>query len=41
MSRYMNGKSSSHEGQNPIVPKPEMLDFDFPEDALYSQHVGV
>lgn len=40
MSRYMNGKSSSQEGKTPIVPKPEMLDFDFPEDALYSQHVG-
>ncbi|KAK8623957.1 hypothetical protein V6N13_065317 [Hibiscus sabdariffa] len=42
MSRYINGKSSSNqEGQKqPIVPKPEMLDFDFPEDAVYSQHLG-
>ena len=42
MSKYSNGKgSSSQEGQKTIVPKPEMLDFDFPEDALYSRHVGV
>ncbi|KAK6265217.1 hypothetical protein QUC31_016054 [Theobroma cacao] len=41
MSRYSNGKSSSsQEGQKAIVPKPEMLDFDLPEDALYSRHVG-
>ncbi|XWS38892.1 hypothetical protein CRYUN_Cryun18bG0002100 [Craigia yunnanensis] len=41
MSRYSNGKSSSsQEGQKTIVPKSEMLDFDFTEDALYSRHVG-
>ncbi|XP_022760750.1 probable inactive DNA (cytosine-5)-methyltransferase DRM3 [Durio zibethinus] len=41
MSRHLNGKSSSsQEGPKAIVAKPEMLDFDFPEDALYSRHVG-
>ncbi|XVE65470.1 hypothetical protein DITRI_Ditri08aG0002400 [Diplodiscus trichospermus] len=41
MSSFSNGRSSStHEGQKIIVPKPEMLDFDFPEDALYARHVG-
>ncbi|XWS14267.1 hypothetical protein CRYUN_Cryun36dG0108000 [Craigia yunnanensis] len=32
--------SSSQQGQKAILPKPEMLDFDFPEDALYSPHAG-
>ncbi|OMO53419.1 DNA (cytosine-5)-methyltransferase DRM2-like protein [Corchorus capsularis] len=41
MSSFSNGKSSSgQQGQNTIVPKPEMLDFDFPDDALYArQHL--
>lgn len=35
--KFSNGESSSK--KNTIVPKPEMLDFDFPEDdALYSSH---
>ncbi|XVF66055.1 hypothetical protein PTKIN_Ptkin10aG0003100 [Pterospermum kingtungense] len=38
MSRLPNGEGSSGSGKNTIVPKPEMLDFDLPEDALYSRH---
>ncbi|XVF28147.1 hypothetical protein REPUB_Repub15cG0004200 [Reevesia pubescens] len=41
MTRYSNGKGSSSQEENKtIVPKPEMLDFDFPEDALYSRNLG-